>query len=84
MSLPRLLHAEADNSAHKMLPLTDASGIFKRYIKDPQTVEDKVIERYDSPQCSWEAGRTFDLQRRSQRSETKRQIVISADRGAPH
>lgn len=64
--------------------MTDGSGIFERYIKDPQTMQDKVTERSDSPQCSWEGGRTFDLQRRSQRSETKRQTVRNTDRGAPH
>lgn len=50
--------------------------------KDPQTVKG-VTERCDSPRCSGEAGRKFDLQRRSQRSEMKGQAVRSTDAGAP-
>lgn len=38
----------------------------------------RLTERYDSPQCSWEGGRTFDLQRRSQRSEIKRHGQLEA------
>lgn len=54
----------------------------KIYQKDPQTVKG-VTECCDSPRCSGEAGRKFDLQRRSQRSEIKGQTVRSTDAGEP-